>query len=540
MVDESSKPLATTSSPESTSAPATESSSPNPYISLFKRLFILSAVATYLSAPVFESRTFFDLTVGDWIKSHKQVPRVDLWTLVGEGHSWQSPGWLYQLSLSLIREAFPHSGLLVAKLTVFFLLYLALSFVLRRLTKDTFFATSLAVIVGSGIGTGIAYGHEFVGFIFFALLLGLAFQTEATCTPLVRTPMAPTPMTRGFWLKLFLLSAVSANLCNLGLWAGVAGLVVISERKRGGMFLLMVVLGGLFTPYFGVQMLSGALSGMNTLATYSLLQLQPGTIYHFPISFMLVLWVLLAMFWHYQPQTLHRGAMLAAVGTTLLAFAWRDLAPYALIVLALTLAMVWEEASRNRDKAELGKIAEGIRRLAIKLGALPSVGVTWLALCVTIVNVVHLFNIPVAEFMLPVSAVNAVLEDESGRPVFHSPDVGGYLIYRFANEQGEPSTAAHGGPQRKVLFDERVFEFDSALGAQLIRMRQSGAGFSSILPRFGSNEVLCHRFDSLCAHLLQDGSWQRIFPPAKLETTGVDTEIPDNPVAYDWEIFRRR
>lgn len=347
-------------------------------------------------------------------------------------------------------------------------------------------------------------------------------------------------MSRGFWLKLLLLSILSANLCNVGLWAGIAGLIVISERKRGLIFLLTVVLGGLFTPYFGVQMLSGALSGLNTLATFSLLQLQPGTIYHFPISFMLVLWVLLAMFWHYQPQTIRRGAMLVAVGTTLLAFAWRELAPYALIVLALSLATVWEDASKDGVTAELGKIAEGIRRLAAKLGAVPSIGVTWLALCFTIVNVAHLFNVPVAEFLLPMSAVNAVLEDKSGRPVFHSPDVGGYLIYRFANEQGEPSTDAHGGPQRKVLFDERVFEFDSTLGARLFRVRQSGAGLSSILPRFGSNEVLCHRFDSLCALLLQDGSWQRIFPPVPSETAGVNAEIPDNPVGYDWEIFRRR
>lgn len=477
-----------------------------PAITLLLRAMVVLAVTTYFCAPLYHPETFWYLTLGHWIQEHGQVPVVDLWTAAGEGRPWVSASWLFSLLLSSSEWVLGERGLLLFTLLNFILLGGVASWVFASRSGDPFVGVSLTIILCGAV-----------------LLLG-----------------APTPEIPGIALALlgyealerFLssgkvtwLSGCVASLIMLvnvhPLYYPLLLLVVLSlwaRRPRNYVAIVLCLLTVVCTPYLGLQVPQLVAQWSNAISFIAASREGVPSVYHYPFAFLLLLLLLAAIFSRSTSMPLRPVELPFFALGVLAGFFALNFTGVAVALSALMLAKLWAAGAQHSG----GNLAVAVSRLREKSARLPTLGVIWIALCVVIVNVVNLFKFPFDDRALPVRVVDRLLEDRLPGPVFHEPEIGSYLIFRFATGRGEPTRAA--------ALDLRTPAILPELAAELAAFRGGLPGWLRLADRFAPQTIVCRARSPLDTVLRGDPSWRLVFDTVRQDSA---------PSAMEWSLFTR-
>ncbi len=103
------------------------------------------------------------------------------------------------------------------------------------------------------------------------------------------------------------------------------------------------------------------------------------------------------------------------------------------------MALVLAAGNGNGQRA-----VAGLRRFFIKL---KFTGTAWVLLCIFIVNAVNFYRVPVDTGLLPVKEIDYIVGGNLSDPFWSESSIAPYVIYRFAD--------ADGNPKRKATYDKR-------------------------------------------------------------------------------------
>src|SRR5207245_509987 len=98
-------------------------------------------------------------------------------------------------------------------------------------------------------------------------------------------------------------------------------------------------------------------------------------------------------------------------------------------------AHAWQRLEFRRPL--LGNLGEGLERLRRLVERIPIEGLTFLFLCITIVDVHALWAAPLNGDRVPVEAVDFIVQEKLPRPILNAFTEGGYLMYRLSNSSGD-------------------------------------------------------------------------------------------------------
>jgi hypothetical protein len=489
-----------------------------------------TALGSYLCSSIHSPRFFENLTIGHWIRSHRSVPVEFIWSLAGDGAGWRATSWLFQASLSVLEECLGSDPLIVVKMLSMVCGFLTLYFVLSSRAGDRLFGGFLATV----IGCGMFVSNDFTAQLIVWPLLLLSLELVYRC---LESSSRSGSTGRSLLGALFIINVLYANLHYSSLVSVLSGVVLLFalpvdslENKRIRWIAAGILLLSQFvTPYAGAQMINavGEIWQMSFLEIGH--RLNPGTAFHYPVAFVFLLWLVLAVFLHEFPSGLRRIEAFAALVSTLAALGSAEAAPYALIFLGFGLAGLWRRAAEGR--MELGNLGEGFRSMGKALGAFPLLGSVFLLLCVCIVNVMNLWRIPYTKTLLPAVEVDYLLEHSLRDPVLHDPFVGSYLVYRFASSRGEPA--------RRVVVSEESKYLNQEFFLGNVAFQGLKPGWENYLSSLAPNTILCRTDSIQYAWLKNDPRWHaRVAYGVELPSKNAENLLRRG--AYGWIIFTRR
>ncbi|MCB0323175.1 MAG: hypothetical protein KDD69_06355 [Bdellovibrionales bacterium] len=486
---------------------------------------LLAAAATYFCTSIHSPVFFESLTIGHWIETHQAIPTEYLWSTAGAGQPWRSPSWLFELLLSLSEQLFGDQVFIVLKMLLLTCLVCGLSWLYACRARNAFIGTFIALPVSAGMLITAVLGPHLVGWLGAVLLIELAYRARlGEGTPLralavsflVGVLLANSDASSAFAV---LVSAVVL------LSPAVEGEVLAPRAKRLGM-VLVLVLSQLVTPYGGLQLLTIAQSFLFFLSLELGQRLNPGTVFQYQVSFLVLLWIVLVLLWPKHRRLLNGGEMLLAVGSTVLALASWKAAPYALLLVGLCTTLVWGRAQLS----ELGNLGEALSAFRQSMAKLPPLGTLWLLLCVLIVNVLNLWKVPFTKVLLPAREVDYLLEQPMDGALLHERFIGGYLVYRFADGKGRPRKLA-------AITDRSAF-LDQPLAKSEVELETLSPGWKEYFAQLDPKRVLCRIDSTLYQVLTYDRSWELTllygFPPQS-EPAAMLTKKG----AFGWALFSK-
>lgn len=483
-------------------------------------LVFSAALGSYLCDPIFRPDVFFHLTVGDWIMSHKALPEQASWALAGANQTWRSGSWLFDFKVAVIHQAFDMTGLVLFKVMLFVALSGVLVRVYGRVADNFFVGGFIATLVATGTLLASALNAQLAGYFFFVLILA-AFK---------RLPLALHRARAAG--GLFFLLVIASNVHPSGFVASAVGLLLFAGILQAARLLIpvavMTIVAPLFTPYFGMQLLTAVQSFFGSLQVDLFMKLQPLTVFDYSFVFLLCILMLIVALLIDSRRALRFGETLVLAGATVLGFASKQYVPFALIVGGFIVVLLWKESATG----SCGAIAEGIERLEGKfrsLYAVSSLGVIWVLLCVTIVNIYPFFFAPMLHSAFPEAELDYVLQEETSAQMLHSPDIGNYVAYRFAS--ANPATSM------KAAVDTTSFATMPMAVQAVLRTFQLFPGVEYMTLKSGVRYVLCRASESMFTALSTNPEWElRVAGGMKLRDE--KKFIPSSD--FQWVLFERR
>ena len=396
-----------------------------------ERLFqYLAIVGSAFAAcrPIFDTDLWWHLTVGRWILSHGQIPNVDYWNLFGAGKPWRAYSWLPEIVIAHAYSLGSEHGLVLLKLLVALLLSASVISSFATLAKDRFVGTCLGLMVIAALSENLALRPQTLSWMFLVLLIP---NLEQLCNKeLVRTSS----------IKIFLLMAVWANTHITTVFGIAVTFVWCLEREPRrnlirALRISAIALAGTFcTPYFGGEWLTAENKALHPILHQSIAEFQPTTIFNYQGGILGILFVLLIATTSSQTIVKNIPRLILVSGFFVLALTAIKWIPYAAILTASLVATIWG----SNQGVDFGKIGEHITQLRYGLARIPSVLLVFVTLVLVGRSAQRLVSTPIQRDAFPTAAVDFILQHKLPHPVLNIFGDGGYLIFRFSDEQGNP------------------------------------------------------------------------------------------------------
>jgi len=392
-------------------------------------------MATYVCEPVRDPDLWWHITVGKWILSHQTVPHLDYWNLFGAGKEWVAYSWMHEVAYALADLNFGIWGLLVLQLSLSLLFAFSLFYCFGKIANSWLIGAFLAVCTMAACMNFFGLRPQVFAWVLFVWILFLAerVQQNGLSTKrilgicLVMMLWANSHITTAFGIAiLFFWQLDPANFKKSFLQG-----VKVAAIGFAATFL---------TPYFGKEWIVFLTKADHPFANIIVIEFQPANIYHAGANILVLMIFTLGVLLHYRPRGLEIAKLsltllFVIAGITILKFI-----PDAAIMVAFLIACYWGKHSES--KAELGNLAMGFHKLELgfnKIGAVPVLCCVALTALCTAGNLVKLYKTPTEDFRRPVKAVDFIIEHNLPKPILNSFGDGGYLIYRFSDQHGEPS-----------------------------------------------------------------------------------------------------
>jgi len=483
----------------------------SPLFAKLAQVLILIAISSYLCSSIHYPEFFEHLTKGNWILANGELPGTYLWTLVGSQLEWADPNWLFEVGVSFVETQFGIKGLVLTKLLLCIFVLISFSSLFSYLAKDLFFGTSLSILVSCGI----LFHSPFLPMLAaWSLLAGILLQA-------CKFKDAEKLLSKDL-LFIFILAVIYANThgsfiaCTLFVFI----LVSLNKQKRLALFLVLL-LAAVFSPYFGVQILTSLKTGWNHFYLDVVLQREPANIYNFTLAFVVLLWLIFALFWHYVPKAVSLGPILLVGFLTLAGLGASFVLPFALFILGFVISIVWSDGGYQNKK----NLGEAIHKFKTMLSGITAMGGLWFLSCLCAVNIINQYRSPESKTLLPNNEVEFMIERGIKEPLFHEGFIGGYLVYRFSDEKGEPRNNVMHSSYSMQLYPKAAVA-DHSLSSLGEDWRE---GFKAYAP----NTVLCRASSPLYQFLFENPEWKLLVSGKKSERR----DLKNNP--FIWSVFER-
>ncbi len=398
---------------------------------------VVLAVGLYIAGPIQDPDLWWHIAAGRWILAHGGVPHEDVWGMFSHGQLWRAYSWSCEIVFALADRWWGDHGLLALKLVLSVALAASFSVTYSRLAKDWFLGLLLGIFVTAGCYNHFTLRPQSLVWIWFALLLLVSDQVERH------------GMNRSRRFALVGLMALWANThltALLGIVAATAwsfgkgGAPLQPAIRRSAEVAALTFLGTLITPYFGGEWITFLSKTSHPAAFNVIAEFQPATIMQFPTAFLMLAAMALIFLISGRGRLDSVARLLIWVSFVLAGLAVVKFLPFALILTVAMLARALREVEREGvgDAVGLKNVIEGLRRLRSGSDQIPKEGLAFVFLCLSIVSVYKVWSSPVALEVVPKQAVDFIQEQDLPRPIANVFGHGGYLIYRFSDEHGEP------------------------------------------------------------------------------------------------------
>lgn len=390
---------------------------------------ILLATGSYICGPIVDPDLWWHITVGKWILAHGEFPTVDYWNMFGVSKAWRAYSWSSELLFAWFDLNWGLYGLLVLKLAFGVLLAFSLFYCLSKISGDWFLGALLGLFSTAACFNHFTLRPQTLVWIFFIWLI---LWTE----DVVRK--GPTVKNQGALFLVMVLWANTHITTILGLVTAAAWVWRSKHALKDPLRLFaLLFVATLCTPYVGGEWITFFSKTGHPFAHASVTEFQPATIMQFSTGFLIIILVFFLSLLHHRPKSLNLAKLGLALMFVLASLAVVKFLPLAVILLAALIAKLWQQESANRNL--LGNLAEAIERAKKTVDRLPREGLSFVFICLLILNVYKVWQDPLSEQITPVAAVNFIKEENLPAPVLNDFGKGGYLIYRHSNQYGEPS-----------------------------------------------------------------------------------------------------
>lgn len=387
-------------------------------------LSVVIAVGIYICGPIVDPDLWWHITFGKWILAHGAIPHIDYWNHWSHGEPWRAYSWAPEIVLALADSFGPH-GLIVVKLALAVLLALSLAFSLSKIANDWFLGLILGIWATAGCFNHFTLRPQVLVWVYFALLIKVADDVAREGATRQRLLTCAAIMCA--WANTHLTAAIGVGAVFL--WLVGSSSVRVTLSVVGACFL-----GTLLTPYFGGEWITLLAKSGHPFQHRAIAEFQSATIMQYSTAFLVILAVVLLTFLHYRPRVLDLAKLMLALGLSVAGLAIVKFLPFAVIVLGACIAAIWRAEAQNR--LGLGNLAEAIERFRGVALKIPREGFSFLCICIAIVYGMSVWRKPVNTDIVPVEAVDFMLEQKLPHPILHDFGRGGYIMYRYADDAG--------------------------------------------------------------------------------------------------------
>ena len=368
--------------------------------------------------------------------------------MFGAGLPWRAYSWLAEVSFAAVERGFGLRGLILFETCAVALFLLSVARCFVSLSRSYLIGIALTLLAALGCFWHLVLRPQALTWILYPVVILLCDQIR----------------TRGFSWGLG--AQLAATMC---LWANIhvssviplATIALLVERKglrTLGAALACAFAATLFTPYFGAEWLS-AIKYAGHPATFSIItELRPATITE-PWSLPLLLSSSLLLVLYYRDsRVLSLRVLLGQLALVLGAFAVMRFIPFAVILTCALLARGLGERPVPLPAA-LARLNSRLVKRVVAVGLLLSF-VPLLALGRG--SLKRAFERGTDSNTVARSAVDFIESRSLPQPLLNSFEDGNYLIYRYADRNGEPRYRVPIDGRTEVNTKEAWTEFRAA------------------------------------------------------------------------------
>lgn len=403
-------------------------------------------VGSYICLPLSDPDLWWHIAIGKWILAHGTVPHVDYWNMFSGGATWRAYSWSSDLLFAIVDRASGIRGLLVAQLISAISLAIVLQVTVGRIARDHFIGALFGTYGAVACFNHFSLSPKVFGLMFFAIAIALA--DEVSEKGISRRRLGLFALLGCLWANTHL--SVALGLLVVFMWAAQSA-DARPRAREAFMACAALCVGTFLTPYCGGEWLTFFDTVRHPFRYQTIAEFKPATILQFSVVFVLLLVFVLVVV-SYTTRTLPtllRGAvasMMLLLGATVVKFL-----PFAAIVWISLFAVWWRQVGANHRTKVHDNFAEGILLLKRKLYGLSSQtgnSIVFFAACIAAANIMGLWDRPMNMRAVPKSAVDFIQDKRLPYPVVNEFSSGGYLMYRFTDD--------HGNPIQKVAIDGRI------------------------------------------------------------------------------------
>ncbi len=368
--------------------------------------------------------------VTKWIIAHEKLPIVDYWNTYGAGKHWRPYSWSLEVLFAFVDEHYGIIGLLALKWGFAALLAGGLMLAMSIIAGDYFIGSFFGALASVACYLNFALRPQSLSWLFFVGIIA--------CVDLVRR--------NGFKVKYlffsFLLMCFWANTnisAILGL--GIGFLWFLNEKrffssiKEAIFFVGIVFLGTLFTPHFGAEWLT-FFNKVDHPITYSFInEMETLPIISLAWLIYLVPAVLLLSFFISKKTNLRLGVFVCLVMFSVLGLAFRKFFPHSSIVLCCVLSTFWHDFAAEVNTGTLGLLKLSKKKFC-SMSVKQFFAVSVLLFVISGLNILHLAARPAIDPIIPVDELDFIVKHKLPGPILNEFDTGGYIAYRYLNEDG--------------------------------------------------------------------------------------------------------
>ncbi len=458
-------------------------------------------VGSYISSNVADPDLWWHIVVGKWIISHAAVPHQDYWNMFGLGQQWRAYSWSNEIVFALTDRWWGARGLAALQLLLAIALASVLFAVHGRVARDRFIGVLLGVYSTVGCFNHFTLRPQVIVWMLFA------------CALRVSDSIVERGVSR---LRLFLLATIGCAWANSHLTAilGLSSIFLWTLESPGRRFdwgrafkASAAFFGGtLVTPYLGGEWLTFISKGGHPLKYQLIAEFQPATILQYSTVFVLlqlVFLVAVCFSTRYAP-TLARGVLVG--GMTIAGLTAVKFLPFAVICLSILMAVWWREISSKRASESPDNLARGLSILKGKFDRLAAEtygAIAFFALCLAAVYIKGIVGEPLNLAVVPEKAVDFIEEHRLDHPILNEFGSGGYLMYRFSNDDGTP--------RHLVSIDGRTNVNPPEVWEMYAASFQGRARWRDYLDTVKPKTILWRQGSPMVSLLFETHEWCRVF-----------------------------
>jgi hypothetical protein len=452
-------------------------------------------VASYLTPSLSDPDLWWHIVVGRWIVANQNVPSVDLWTQFGEGMVWRAYSWVFELYVALIDRYLFDLGLVLSQLAFTLLLFFSFYLAYKALSRSSGFALLLSCYSLAAIYNHISLRPQLI--VWSLAALSIACLAKQGKVP---------------WKRLIILIAFWANLHI----STILGLLIIAvwssnivEYKKRIFLLLILFLASFLTPYLGGEWRTMFETATHPLLHDAVAEFKSANFSQYSTIFAVLLLIISVAFYLQSIKKIAHEKVVLSLVFLIAGLSFVKFLPFAILTLSAIVAELWSDQEVRRSQLALGfdKLINGLSNLPIQ-------GMAFFLFCVSALNINSLVKNPLDLNIVPKKMMDFSIMHHLPTPYLNTFGQGGYIMYRYANQDGEVAA--------KVSIDGRTNLISDQLWRNFIIALNGREGWQRYIEQVGAQTIFWLR-ESPLSNLLreQQEEWCEVYRDGRAERGNV-------------------